>query len=128
MVDSDVPRLLTRRLIVSIEAGRTALNDASRVQMLLDMDAVCMRLYAADPFDAPQYRWQLSSMRSFLSSQLALLVDREGRPLMGTDVPFDSGLSSWQRSLLTELNKYDASSDLDAGASAGQGYTGSQYP
>jgi len=61
-------------------------------------------------------------------AQLALLVDREGRPLMGTDVPFDSGLSSWQRSLLTELNKYDASSDLDAGASAGQGYTGSQYP
>ena len=118
----------TNALIVSIEAGRTALNDASRVQMLLDMDAVCMRLYAADPFDAPQYRWQLSSMRGFLSSQLALLVDREGRPLMGTDVPFDSGLSSWQRSLLTELNKYDASSDLDAGASAGQGYTGSQYP
>ena len=44
----------TNALIISIEAGRTRLNDPQRVQMLLDMDSVCMRLYAADPFDAPQ--------------------------------------------------------------------------
>ncbi|HDS0922714.1 TPA: hypothetical protein QDZ10_001169 [Stenotrophomonas maltophilia] len=98
----------TNALIISIEAGRTTLNDSQRVQMLLDMDSVCMRLYAADPFDAPQYAWQLQSMRGFLSSQLALVVGLDGRPVMGTDVPFDSGLSSWQRSLLRLLNGQDA--------------------
>lgn len=98
----------TNALIISIEAGRTTLNDPQRVQMLLDMDSVCMRLYAADPFDAPQYAWQLSSMRGFLSSQLALVVGADGRPIMGTEVPFDSGLSSWQRSLLRVLSGQDA--------------------
>lgn len=98
----------TNALIVSIESGRTTLNEPLRVQMLLDMDAVCMRLYSADPLAAPQYHWQLSSMRGFLSSQLALLVGPDGRPVMGTDVPFESGLSSWQRSLLNVLNERDS--------------------
>lgn len=97
----------TNALIISIEAGRTTLSDCLRVQMLLDMDSVCMRLYAADPYDAPQYAWQLQSMRGFLSSQLALVVDGSGRPVMGTDVPSASGLSSWQRSLLGVLNGGD---------------------
>lgn len=94
----------TNALIIAIDAGRTTLNDSLRVQMLLDMDGVCMRLYAADPLGAPQYAWQLSSMRGFLSSQLALLVDPAGRPLVGTDVPFESGLSPWQRTLLGVLD------------------------
>jgi len=94
-------------LIASIAAGRTPLNETRRVQMLIDMDAVCRHLHAADPVGASHYGWQLSSMRGFLSSQLALLVGPEGRPLMGTDVPFDSGLSSWQRTLLNVLRQRD---------------------
>lgn len=97
----------TNALIISIESGRTTLSDSLRVQMLLDMDSVCMQLYASDPFDAPQYTWQLQSMRGFLSSQLALVVGIDGRPVMGTEVPFKSGLSSWQRSLLRVLNGQD---------------------
>ena len=93
-------------LIASIAAGRTRLSAASRVQMMLDMDAVCMRLYAADPWDAPQYQWQLSSMRGFMTSQLALLVDAKGRPLLGWEVPSATGLSSWQRTLLLELTDH----------------------
>lgn len=112
--DREAAIAATNALIASIESGRTTLDAGARVQVLLDMDAVCMRLYAADPWDVPQYQWQLSSMRGFLSSQLALLVDRTGRPLMGIEVPFNSGLSSWQRSLLTELNKRDATPEADA--------------
>ncbi|WP_145478133.1 hypothetical protein [Stenotrophomonas rhizophila] len=93
-------------LIASIASGRTRLSATSRVQMLLDMDAVCMRLYAADPWDAPQYQWQLSSMRGFMTTQLALLVDAKGRPLLGWDVPSATGLFSWQRTLLLELTDH----------------------
>lgn len=94
-------------LILSIEAGRTTLSGFLRVQMLLDMDCVCMRLYEADSFDAPQYAGQLQRLRGFLSSQLALVVDADGRPLLGTDVPFASGLSSWQRSLLDVIIEHE---------------------
>lgn len=107
-IDREEAISATNALIISIDAGRTTLTYSLRVQMLLDMDSVCMRLYAADPLDAPQYAWQLRSMRGFLSSQLALLVGPDGRPLVGTEVPFDAGLSSWQRSLLRVLNERDS--------------------
>lgn len=96
----------TNALIVAIASDRITLDSASRVQMLLNMDGVCLRLHLADPFDAPQYGLQLAGMCSFMSSQLGLLVDRTGRPLMGTEVPFDTGLSSWQRTLLAELIRH----------------------
>ncbi|MFL9582536.1 hypothetical protein [Stenotrophomonas sp. AB1(2024)] len=106
--DRDEAIVAANALITSIEAGSTPLNTSLRVQMLLEMDGVCMRLHAADPWDLPRYAWQLSSMRSFLSAQLALLVDANGVPMLGTSVPFESGLSSWQRMLLKELIDHDA--------------------
>ncbi|MGH8466487.1 MAG: hypothetical protein ACRER5_20305 [Pseudomonas sp.] len=98
----------TNALIVAIMSDRITLDTPARVQMLLDMDGVCMRLHLADPYDAPQYGLQLAGMCGFMSTQLGLLVDRNGRPLMGTEVPFDTGLSSWQRTLLTELVRHNA--------------------
>ncbi|WP_315389550.1 hypothetical protein [uncultured Stenotrophomonas sp.] len=95
----------TNALVVAIVSGRITLDHAARVQMLLDMDGVCMRLHLADPFDAPQYEHQLEGMCAFMSSELSLLVDRMGRPLIGNAVAFKTGLSSWQRTLLNELNK-----------------------
>ena len=97
----------TNALVVAIESGRTTLSQPLRVQMLLDMDGVYKRLYSANPPTAPQYDLQLSGMRGFMSSQLALLVGSHGAPVMGTDVPLQSGLSSWQRSLLTLLSERD---------------------
>jgi len=94
----------TNALVVAVVSGRIALDTASRVQMLLDMDGVCMRLHLADPFDAPQYEHQLEGMCAFMSSELCLLVDRTGRPLIGDAVAFRTGLSSWQRTLLNALN------------------------
>ncbi|MBT2766452.1 hypothetical protein J7J08_02215 [Stenotrophomonas sp. ISL-67] len=90
-------------LVASLESGRTALTQAQRVQMLLNMDAVCQRLVAAPP-QASEYAWQLSSMRGFLAAQLAQVVGSNGKPLMAADLPATPGLSSWQRSLLVILN------------------------
>ncbi|WP_367345482.1 hypothetical protein [Stenotrophomonas bentonitica] len=94
----------TNALVVAIVSGRITLDAASRVQMLLHMDGVCMRLHLADPFDAPQYEHQIEGMCAFMSSELGLLVDRNGRALVGDAVAFKTGLSSWQRTLLDELN------------------------
>ncbi|MFL9582537.1 hypothetical protein [Stenotrophomonas sp. AB1(2024)] len=90
-------------LVASIESGRTALTQAQRVQMLLNMDAVCQHL-AITASSTPSYAWQLSSMRGFLSAQLVQVVGTNGQPLMGADLPATPGLSSWQRSLLVILN------------------------
>jgi hypothetical protein len=95
----------TNALVVAIVSGRITLDAASRVQMLLHMDGVCMRLHLADPFDAPQYEHQMEGMCAFMSSELCQMVDRHGRTLLGDKVGFKTGLSSYQRTLLEELNK-----------------------
>lgn len=94
----------TNALVVAIETGRITLDSAARVQMLLDMDSVCMRLHLADPFDAPQYQKQMEGMCTFMSSELCRMVDGKGGTLMGNKVGFKTGLSSWQRGLLEKLN------------------------
>ena len=90
-------------LVASIESGRTVLTQAQRVQMLLNMDAVCRQLATASP-QPSHYAWQLDSMRGFLSTQLAQVVGTNGKPLMAADLPDSPGLSAWQRSLLVILN------------------------
>lgn len=90
-------------LVASIESGRTVLTQAQRVQMLLNMDAVCRQLATTSP-EPSRYAWQLSSMRGFLSAQLAQVVGTNGKPLMAVELPGTPGFSSWQRSLLVILN------------------------
>ncbi|OEZ01197.1 hypothetical protein BIY45_07515 [Stenotrophomonas sp. BIIR7] len=98
----------TNSLIVAVLSGRITLDGASRVQLLLDMDSVCLQLHLADPIYAPQYGLQLSGMRSFMVAQLNQLVDRNGRPLVGGKLGFEICLASWQRTLLGKLNDHNA--------------------
>jgi hypothetical protein len=102
-------------LIVSIESGRATLTQAQRVQMLLNMDAVCQHLATAASGMPSSYAWQLSSMRGFLSVQLAQVVDAQGKQLMAADLPASPGISAWQRSLLAMLNSGEDESQVLSG-------------
>lgn len=96
-------------LIVSLQLGGTRPPLATRGHLLLHMDTLYRHLEAANPINSQPYGASLAVLREFMSTQLAELVDAAGAPLLGPSPPLQTGLHSWQRLLLSQLQEQPAS-------------------